>query len=66
VAAAVALTAAAARTETRGCHVRTDHPATDDRRWRRGTAVRLDEHGRPVLTEPARHLIAGYPAEAAS
>jgi L-aspartate oxidase len=66
VAAAVVLTAAAARTETRGCHVRTDHPATDDRHWRRGTAVRLDEHGRPVLTGPAHHLIAGYPAEAAS
>ncbi len=46
--AAAVLAAATARTETRGCHVRTDHPATDDATWRRGVPVRLDDHGRPV------------------
>ena len=63
VAAGVLLAAATVRTETRGCHVRTDHPATDDRGWRHSVAVRLDGHGRPV---PARHLAVGFPTEVAS
>jgi L-aspartate oxidase len=42
------LAAAAERTETRGCHVRTDHPARDDAGWRRSVSVALDGGGRPV------------------
>ncbi|GGO88008.1 L-aspartate oxidase [Wenjunlia tyrosinilytica] len=34
--------AAAERTESRGCHVRSDHPDRDDALWRRSQAVRLD------------------------
>ena len=65
VVAGVVLAAAHARTETRGCHVRADHPTTDDRAWRRGIAVRLDKHGNPVLTEPARHLAGAFPTQRA-
>jgi len=46
------LAAAAARTESRGCHVRTDHPHPRAS-WCRSTTVALDGRGRPVLTEPA-------------
>ncbi|WHT17832.1 L-aspartate oxidase [Crossiella sp. CA-258035] len=49
LAAAVLLDSAAARTETRGCHVREDCPATDDLGWRRSIAVRLGADGRPEL-----------------
>ncbi|MGH3824109.1 MAG: L-aspartate oxidase [Pseudonocardiaceae bacterium] len=51
LAAAAVLAAATARTETRGCHVRTDHPRTSAR-WRRSITVMLDDAGVPVLTEP--------------
>lgn len=51
LAAAAVLAAAAARTETRGCHVRTDHPRTVAR-WRRSITVMLDDAGVPVLTQP--------------
>jgi len=51
VAAALVL-AAAARQESRGCHLRTDHPATAQR-LRRSTVVRLDADGAPVLRETA-------------
>ncbi|MGH3622749.1 MAG: L-aspartate oxidase, partial [Sciscionella sp.] len=48
------LLAAAERTESRGCHVRTDWPDTDDIGWRRSLPVRLDVSGRPfVLTARA-------------
>ncbi|MQA16841.1 MAG: L-aspartate oxidase [Pseudonocardiaceae bacterium] len=50
--AAALLCAASARTETRGCHVRTDHPH-HRQRWRRSITVRLDVAGRPVLDEHA-------------
>ncbi|WP_086829528.1 L-aspartate oxidase [Allokutzneria sp. NRRL B-24872] len=43
------LTAADARTESRGCHVRLDHPDRDDARWLRSLPLRLDVSGQPVL-----------------
>lgn len=52
LAAAAVLAAAAARTESRGCHLRTDHPRTKAR-WRRSIAVVLDDTGVPVPTESA-------------
>jgi L-aspartate oxidase len=51
LAAAAVLAAAAARTESRGCHLRTDHPRAANRR--RSIAVVLDDAGTPVLAEPA-------------
>jgi L-aspartate oxidase len=52
LAAAAVLAAAAARTESRGCHVRTDHPHTAAR-YRRSIAVMLNDTGTPVPAEPA-------------
>ncbi|EIE98126.1 L-aspartate oxidase [Saccharomonospora glauca] len=46
------LAAATARTESRGCHVRHDHPERDDRRWTRSQTIRLNPSGQPVLTDP--------------
>jgi L-aspartate oxidase len=43
------LAAAGTRTETRGCHVRTDHPRRDDAWQRASLRVRLDAGGRPVV-----------------
>ena len=59
--ATAVLAAAVARTESRGCHVRTDHPAAADPGRPRSVAVRLDDRGRPV---PARQW--RVPAEVAS
>jgi L-aspartate oxidase len=42
------IAAAAARTESRGCHVRTDFPETKES-WQRSLAVRLNPSGQPVL-----------------
>ena len=42
------LTAARIRTESRGCHRRTDFPATDDVAWRRSTSLRLDVSGQLI------------------
>ena len=47
------LAAAAARRETRGCHVRTDFPDRDDQRQRRSLVVTLDSSGRPAVAERA-------------
>jgi L-aspartate oxidase len=55
LAAHALLAAAGERTESRGCHVRTDHPATDDRWQATSSAVVLDADGRlRVATVPAR------------
>ncbi|MDQ3760503.1 MAG: L-aspartate oxidase [Actinomycetota bacterium] len=51
LAAAAVLAAATARTETRGCHLRTDHPRTAAR-WRRSIAVVLDHTGAPMVAQP--------------
>jgi L-aspartate oxidase len=51
LAAAAILAAATARTESRGCHLRTDHPRTRAR-WRRSIAVVLDCTGAPMVAGP--------------
>ena len=51
--AAALLAAAGTRTESRGCHVRTDHPDRDDVWQRASLAVTLDEAGRPVVAADA-------------
>jgi L-aspartate oxidase len=53
--ARVLLRAAREREETRGCHVRHDHPDRDDQ-WRRSLVLRLDDDGRVV---PAYTLALG-------
>ncbi|MGW0231649.1 L-aspartate oxidase [Actinopolymorpha singaporensis] len=49
LAARALVLAASTRTESRGCHVRHDHPVRDDQRWRRSLVVGLDESGEPTL-----------------
>ncbi|MGB6165002.1 MAG: L-aspartate oxidase, partial [Pseudonocardiaceae bacterium] len=51
LAAAAVLTAASARIESRGCHLRTDHPKAAAR-WRRSITVVLDDAGTPVVAQP--------------
>jgi L-aspartate oxidase len=46
------LAAAGTRTESRGCHVRTDFPERDDVWQRASNEVRLDAAGRPVVAAP--------------
>ena len=47
------LAAAGTRTESRGCHVRTDFPLRDDVWQRASNEVRLDAAGRPVVAARA-------------
>jgi L-aspartate oxidase len=49
LAARAVLAAAAERTESRGCHIRTDHPGHDDAGWRRSLVVRLAESAAPEV-----------------
>ncbi len=51
--AASVLAAAGTRTESRGCHVRIDHPGRDDTWQRASLQVRLDGDGRPVVATEA-------------
>ncbi|MBW0010820.1 MAG: hypothetical protein JO063_12010 [Pseudonocardiales bacterium] len=51
LAAAAVLAAASARTESRGCHLRTDHPRAAVR-WRRSITVMLDAEGVPMVAQP--------------
>lgn len=46
------LLAAAERTESRGCHLRSDHADRDDVRWRHSIRVRLDVSGQPIRVAP--------------
>ena len=50
--AACISTAALTRTETRGVHYRTDHPATDDAHWRCHLDLQRGEEGVQVATAP--------------
>ncbi|MET1076173.1 MAG: L-aspartate oxidase, partial [Umezawaea sp.] len=52
LAARALIAAAAERTESRGCHVRTDYTVRDEVRWHRTQAVRLTPTGQPVLADP--------------
>lgn len=49
--AAALLAAATRRTETRGCHVRSDYPRSAPG-WRHSTTVLLGADGRPALKQP--------------
>ncbi len=51
--ATAVLAAAGTRTESRGCHVRTDHPDRDDAWQRASLVVTLDAAGRPRVAADA-------------
>ena len=55
LAAGALLAAAGSRTESRGCHVRRDHPHRDDR-WQGSSVAVTADDGRPVLTTPDQVL----------
>ena len=43
---------AMARTESRGCHLRTEYPTRDDRNWQTSSRVRLDVSGQSIMIAP--------------
>jgi L-aspartate oxidase len=43
---------AMARTESRGCHLRTDHSNRDDAHWQTSSRVRLDVSGQTIMIAP--------------
>ncbi|HJP77139.1 MAG TPA: L-aspartate oxidase [Pseudonocardiaceae bacterium] len=43
---------AMARTESRGCHLRTEYPDRDDLRWQTSSRVRLDVSGQSIMIAP--------------
>jgi L-aspartate oxidase len=43
---------AMARTESRGCHLRTEYPNRDDARWQTSSRVRLDVSGQSIMIAP--------------
>ena len=49
LAARAVLVAAAERTESRGCHIRTDFPGRDDALWRHSLLLRLGASGAPEV-----------------
>lgn len=52
------LTAAMHRTESRGCHRRTDYPEVDDVRWRHSVTLRLDVSGNLINVRSALEGVA--------
>ncbi|MQA07042.1 MAG: L-aspartate oxidase [Pseudonocardiaceae bacterium] len=50
--ARVLLLSARERTESRGCHVRLDHPLRDDEYFARSIGLRLDVSGSPIVARP--------------
>ena len=56
------LAAAGTRTESRGCHVRTDFPDRDDRWQRASLVVRLDDAGRAAVARGRAAGACGVPA----
>jgi L-aspartate oxidase len=55
--AGAVLAGAGTRTESRGCHIRTDFPRTDDRHQRCSLVVRLTERG--LRLDPADDVLGG-------
>lgn len=56
--AGAVLSAAARRTESRGCHVRSDFPQRDDLNWQRSQLLRLSPSGQAVLADSLDRMCA--------